>query len=254
MFKVPSYNRALKYSLDGFEDHPMQDLMALFISKRQEDITESLKSTSKFNYEDVFFLAFYRFISPYINLDTLPIDTLIYFQSSSEQSAATKVPCAGVGKKSCSYGNGFRRQDKSSSTKDRPRTMYFEEKYEASIRGEKDQRVFLDEPHIWNILATGKYVMPEKWRNIANSAYDDATLTEKIPRTLNKHLVPLDIRNKVVQKHKHCGNTSILALTKDKPDSDTEAETGSEDETITRNTKKIEIDADMQKILDEEGW
>lgn len=254
MFQVPSYNRSIKYTLTEFENDSMQDLMALFIAKTQDEITRSLQSTTKYNYEDTFFNMFYRFINPYINYATLPIDTMIYFQSSSEQSAGTKDAFMGSGKKSCSYGNGFRKANKSTSQKDSPKTVYFEEKYGASIRGEKDQRVFLDEPRIWTKLAVNEYVLPEKWRSIANSGYTDETLMESMPRILYKHLVPLKIRNKVVQKHKHCGNKTIMAITKIGSEEETCSETGSDTGSESASIKKIEIDADMQKILDEEGW
>jgi hypothetical protein len=79
-----------------------------------------------------------------------------------------------------------------------------------------------------------------------------------MPHVLYKHLVPLKIRNKVVQKHRHCGNKNTLAIAKigseEETCSETGSDTGSESIETTTFIKKIEIDADMQKILDEEGW
>jgi hypothetical protein len=250
MFQIPSYNRSIKHDIDVFENHSMQDVMAFFVAKKQEELTCRLKLVPKFQREDLFFGEFFRFAEPYVNYVSLPIDTVIYFKSSVEQTAGTQRGTEGTNNKSNAYAKSFQKANKASTQYNQAMTAYFEEKYGVTIRGEKDKRRFLDEQHLWNKLATDEYVLPEKWRKIANNGYDDTTLVCEIPRFLNKQLVPLSIRNKVVQKHRHCGHTS----TKEKIDSETEYETGSEDETIQLNTTKIEIDADMQKILEEEGW
>jgi hypothetical protein len=255
MFQVPSYNRSIKHDIDVFANHSMQDIMALFVAKKQEEITRQLKSVPHFQREDLFFGKFFRFAEPYINYGTLPIDTVIYFRSASEQTAGTQNGAGGTGNKSNSYAKSFQKANKANAQYNQAMTAYFEEKYGATIRGEKDQRRFLDEPRLWNKLATDDYILPEKWRNEANRGYDDATFVCSMPKMLNKQLVPLKIRNKVVQKHKHCGHAPITKIgSEEETEDETGPESGDEDETIKLNTKKIEIDADMQKILDEEGW
>lgn len=246
MFQAPYYNRASSYNICDFQSHYMQSLMALFMVKKHEDLMSRIKSAPKFCREDIFFDEFVRFIDKYVKYETLPIDVLIYFRSSAEQKPGTQLGVGGTGNKSKSYANSFKAANARSNQYSKAMTEYFETKYRAHIREDKDERRFLGEKHIWDKVAMEEYVMPAIWSEVAASAYDDATLASPIPYFLDKQLVPLDIRNKVVQKHKNQINRVESSSHR------TTTVSPIEDEAPV--VVLLEVDAETQKMLDDEGW
>lgn len=250
MFQAPYYNRALSYNICDFQSHYMQSLMALFMAKKQEDLLSRIKYAPKFCREDIFFDEFTRFIAKYVKFETLPIDVVIYFRSSSEQKPGTQLGVGGTGNKSNSYAKSFKTANARSNQCNKAMTDYFETKFRANIRDDKDERRFLGEKHIWDKVAMEEYVMPAIWSEVVDSAYDDATMKLPIPYFLDKQLVPLDIRNQVVQKHKNQINRIESRRSSVVPEED-------EEEVVLKVEAKslvLEVDAETQRMLDEEGW
>jgi hypothetical protein len=247
MFQAPYYNRSVSYNICDFQSHYMQSLIALFMDKKYADLLSRIKNAPKFCREDIFFDEFTRFISKYVKYETLPIDVVIYFRSSSEQKPGTQLGVGGTGNKSNSYAKSFKTANVRSNQCNKAMTEYFETKYRAHIRDDKDERRFLGEKHIWDKVAMEEYVMPAIWREVVETGYDDETLTKPIPYSLDKNLVPLDIRNRVVQKYKSQMNSGIRytpnPITNEEPE-----------ELVPSPIKLIVVDAETQKMLDDEGW
>lgn len=257
MFQAPYYNRAANHNICEFYSHQMQSLMALFMVKKQEDLMSRIKFAPKFCREDIFFDEFARFIAKYVNCEAMSVDVAIYFRSSSEQKPGTQLGAGGTGNKSKSYANSFKAANARSNQCNKAMTEYFETKYRARIREDKDERRFLGEQHIWDKVAADEYVMPEIWREVAATAYDDATLASAVPHSLDKQLVPLDIRNKVVQKHKNQINRSIRYTANPimkTDDDDDENEDKPSPLVPDQPVQSIVVDAETQRMTDEEGW
>jgi len=244
MFLAPVYNRTVKYDINEFQSHYLQSLMAVFVAKKQSELVSQLKHVPKFYREDLFFDEFNRFIGKYVNMETLATDLKIYFRSSAEQKPGTQIGAGGTGNRSGSYASSFRAANRASQDYNRASTAYFEEKYRASIRGEKDERRFLDEIHIWDKIAEDKYTMPTKWLKIVNMSYDDATFVAKLPESIDKQLVPLAIRNKVLQTHKNASRSSPTTVAIVPPLVPPE-------HTMAANPL---LEAEIEKMLEEEGW
>jgi hypothetical protein len=251
MFQAPYYNYSMKYDIGLFKDHALQNLLALFVSKKQEYLSLRMKPCPKFCREDYFFVEFIRFIGKYMNYETLAVDAMIYFNSTAEQVAGTQLGAGGTGNKSSSYAKSMRDSNQRSVESTAAKVAYMETKYRTKIRGDKDERVFLDVPRIWDLITEEKYVMPEKWLAVVARAYDDETLVAPVPADLDKALVPLAIRNKVVQKHAAKTTSRAVAIT------------GSVDDDAALVTptlvppepaNKIEIDAELKKMMEDEDW
>ena len=255
MFQAPYYNRSANHNICEFHSHQMQSLIALFMVKKQEDLMSRIKCAPKFCREDIFFDEFARFIAKYVNCEAMSIDVAIYFRSSSEQKPGAQLGAGGTGNKSKSYANSFKAANARSNQCNKAMTEYFETKYRAHIREDKDERRFLGEQHIWDKVAAEEYVMPAMWRKVAAAAYDDATLASAIPQSLDKQLVPLAIRNKVVQKHKNQMNRCVRYTANPIVNED-EDENEDEDKTLVPDQPVllIAVDAETQRIIDEEGW
>lgn len=258
MFQAPYYNRSIRYDIRSFKDHALQNLMALFVSKKQPELVRQMKSMARFYREDLFFNEFTRFVTKYINFETLPVDVTIYFRSSAEQKAGTQLGCGGTGDKSRSYAKSFRDANAQSVKSHIAMTEYFEEKYDAVIRGTKDERLFLDESGLWDKIADEKYVMPTKWLSVVETAYEDATLASPIPANVDKQLVPLAIRNRVVQKHnnatRRCCSSSVRRPNRNDDEEEEEDCTKRAVSAVPGHFIKIELDEETRRILEEEDW
>lgn len=256
MFQAPFYNRSSKFDIRDFQEHNLQNLLALFIHKKTDDLLSRIKFCPKFCREDIFFDEFTRFIGKYLNYETVPVDAMIYFKSSAEQKAGTQLGVGGTGNKSSSYAKSMRDANQRSVQYNSAMTRYFEEKFRASIHGDKDERVFLDVPRIWDQIAEEKYAMPEKWLAVVARSYDDATLSAPVPAEMDKALVPLDIRNKVVQTHAklQTANRIVATTTEEESEYNVETNLAAPAPVPPAPAKKIEIDAELQKMMEDEDW
>lgn len=188
-FNAPYYDRSVTYSIAAFYDHSLQSIMAVFIEKHPHLGTE-LASRPVYDRQDYFFYRFHKFVDTYVNMS---LDDGIYFGSTTKDKAGTQGGGVRVGK----Y---FTDKDKRQQSNHAGKIKYFEHKFKSCISGDKDERLFLGVSQIWNRIGAERDAILAPYMDAIASAYDDDSFSTPIPHKLNRYLVPLKLRNKVVQK------------------------------------------------------
>lgn len=191
-------NRVLNPSV--FKTHVMQTYLALFMSKPELYLTE-MTATPVALKQEKFFYLFMKMIKNYVNFNYEKEDdyeTLSYFGSLQIDKAGSVNVAGGGGSRSNSGTKYLIGQYKMGQEANKKRVEYLTKKYGIKINNMVDEREFLGYKEIWNI-ASPELVTAE-WKDQLEKGYDDMTLESMIPRRLNSALVPLVIRNKVVQK------------------------------------------------------
>ena len=101
----------------------------------------------------------------------------------------------------------------------------FAKKYKINLAPGTDERLFLGVREIWNHLdRAAEIVQNSQFPDVLARSYSDATLTAKIPENIveYKTLIPLDIRTRVLQKHKNSKRKPILFRTRNTEDEEEE--------------------------------
>lgn len=191
-------------SISYFYDHEVQSLVALFLTK-PELYKDHLSERDKQGY---FFDRFRAFAKDYYHFDK-DLDIAVYFSSLRKESAGEFNACGGAGKMSNSTKKYFKDRCKSVESNRQERIDSFAKKYRVDFE-KADPRQFVGVSEIWNRLDSAiEIVASSKWSDIASRAYTDPDLLEPIPKNLDKLLVPLEFRNRVVQKHRNAQRTSF---------------------------------------------
>lgn len=247
---IPYFDRKINYSTDIFKNSIIQTYIALFISKPElyKDIHE-LHDNDKQSY---FFNKFRRFLIKYYHFNIeKDFDLMTYFGDLQINKKGSVSICGG-GDSSRNAKKNALKNFRNSCESTIKTIEYMFSKYKITINSECDDREFIGHKYIWK-NPSPKLLEKDSWEWVSDQFYDDITLKTQFPETLDKSLVPLDIRNKVYQKWKNekaNKNRSILNSC-----SETESETDYEDKPNDENNKKfeqtLEIDEELQKEIDD---
>lgn len=192
---IPFYNKRQAYSASYFENHKLQKLMALFISK--PELYSGIYTQPLSSKQAYFFEKFRRFIDSYETFGEKDFDANFYFNDLSIDKLGSANICGGGGSRSNSGRKDLIQKYKIIQENNRKLIEYYKEKYNIQITQLVDERVFVGKKEIWK---NPKPEMVEHMKSVIESAYDDETLTKPFPEYLDKDLIPLKIRNKVYQK------------------------------------------------------
>ena len=202
--KTPYFDRKKTYdATERFANDPMQKILALFIS-RPENYSD-LASYGIEDKEDRFFTLFRGFSNNYIDLKLEKnFDTICYFRSLSVDRPGAANLCGGAGKMTGSAKKYFKDRCKRGQEDTKIMTTYLADKYKVLPHA----RTFLGHTEIWK--NPGPHLLElQGWQWVQNQSYDDATFQQPFPEKLDSDLVPLDIRNKTVQKWKNARRAKV---------------------------------------------
>jgi hypothetical protein len=241
--KVPYFDRRKSYNAEErFAKDPMQKLLALFLS--QPENYSDLASVDPEDREDVFFYKFGKFADNYINL-TLDkhFDTVCYFRSLSVDRPGAVNVCGGGGKLAGSSKKYFKDRYKRGQENTKIMSSYLADKYKVLPH----TRTFLGHTEIWK--NPGPHLLElEGWQWVKNQCYSEPDFKTPFPERLDSDLVPLEIRNKTIQKWKNARRSQV---------STTEQEADDEEEKAAPEVRAptpptIQITPEMQALMDED--
>ena len=183
-------------ALTRFQSHDLQIVLALFLTK--PELYADYKSQR--NLQDYFFTNFLKFAKAY--LQSTDPETYVYFGSVAVAASGSVSVCAGMGKISGASKSYFKSRAAAGAESRQNMIDGFERKYHIHFE-KSDPRTYLGETEIWKKLdRAAEIVAKSAWPNVAQMEYSDCTFTAPIPDLMDKRLVPIEIRNKVCQKHR----------------------------------------------------
>lgn len=191
-------------------------IMALFLTKPalySDVMTQKYRQTA-------FFEKFWRFASAYYKLKDSDADARVYFSSFELKQAGDYDICGGAGKLSGASKSYFKKRFHGVEMKRESSIEAFQRKYRM-VPG-KDTRLFLGVGQIWDKLnEASKIVAGSYWPDVASLEYSDPTLTAPANPNVIKLLIPLEFRNRALQKFsKRQGGSSIIRYATDEPEED----------------------------------
>lgn len=187
------------HSLTDFENHPLQSIMALFLTKR--DLYK--EHNSEKDKQGYFFYRFRLFAANYHNFDNS--DASVYFMSLYKYRAGEYDVCGGC-KMTSSAARYFKARHASAEAERAKIIDAFSKKYRTTFnqKGVEDPRLFLGVTQIWNKLDRAEEIVTKsQWPDIRTRSYNDHTFKTPFPEKLEKHLIPLTMRNRALQKYKN---------------------------------------------------
>lgn len=209
MISVPHFDRRVKYDIAKLHSHECQKYMALFLANPNN--YAGCKSQSHHDAQNYFFRKFRLFLEKYYTMSSKPaeFDANVYF-NSQHVSVAGSMYVAGKDR-----SNGGRKQLLDQFAQSQKQTKanvdYMKEKYGIQLANKGDERLFLGhrEPW-WN--PSPELLKKEGWEWVIAQSYCDETLSMPLPEIIDSQLVPLKIRNKVVQlwRKQHSINVVIV--------------------------------------------
>lgn len=259
---LPTFNKSAVYDKSVFETSIMQVYVALFISK--PELYASVHKLPSYAKQEEFFKLFRKFVLKYYTFDVRDerdIEWMVYFGSLQVDKAGCANICGGSGgSRSNSGKKGMLDNYKSGQEMTKKMIVYLSDKYKVLA----DDREFIGHKQIW--MDPSPALLEKagmEW--VANEGYDDETFATEFPVKLDKSLVPLAIRNKVVQKWKKwkSDKTAAEMAAAAKPsreEEEEEAESNGKvhDYRVAEETKEVVsgvvIDDELQKMLEEEDW
>jgi len=204
--KIPYFDRKRTYyAVERFSKDPMQKLLALFLSC-PENYSE-MASLDPAEKEDGFFYLFGKFADNYINL-TLDkhFDTMCYFRSLSLDRPGSVNVCGGGGKMTGSSKKYFKDRYKRGQDNTKLQSTYLADKYKVLPH----TRTFLGHTEIWK--NPGPHLLElEGWQWVKNQCYADPEFKTAFPEKLDSDLVPLEFRNKAIQKWKNARRSAVVS-------------------------------------------
>jgi len=199
--KLPYFDYRIRYDANVLYNHKIQKYIALFLSnpenyRQMEDINERDK-------QDYFMSILNTFFSKYIILSfERNFDEYIYFLSLNIDKQGS-VNINGGGDRQSPTAKRERINDyKETQNKKVKFIEYLNKKYGILITSQRDNRLFLGHTEIWK-NPSPELLKLEGWEWVLEKSYDDETLAKPFPEDLDSDLIPLNIRNKVLQKWRH---------------------------------------------------
>lgn len=189
--------------------------MALFLTKPEL----YARHTSVKNKQEYFFEEFHKFADKYYS-SASPADALdnVFFSNVCLNGINTQNICggkSGAGNFGSGGSSAAKQRFKSAEESRANRIAKFKKAYSVKLEPGMDERLFLGVSEIWNKLGdASEIVAKSRWPNAANIAYADDTFATPFPEVVEKQLVPLKIRNKVMQKKYPTKNDNTDRFTK----------------------------------------
>lgn len=247
---IPYFDRRITYSTDVFKSSIIQTYIALFISK--PELYSGIHEVHDYEKQSYFFKKFHKFLYQYYHLNVdKEFDLINYFNDLQINKKGSISVCGGGDASRNAKKNALKSFNKSVENNVKC-IEYFNQKYKIIINSERDDREFIGHKEIWK-NPSPKLLKKDSWEWVTNDFYDDLTFTKQLPDTLNKFLVPLEIRNKAYQKWKNQKSNKNKFILCDL--SDTESETDIEEpikkEELTDNVQQLNISDDLQREIDE---
>lgn len=248
---IPYFDRRISYSTNVFKNSMIQTYIALFICKPElyKDIY-SLHETEKQTY---FFKKFRLFLLKYyhFNIDK-DFDMMTYFGDLQINKKGSVSICGGGDSSRNSRKNALKSYNNSCQNTSK-NIEYLFAKYKININAELDEREFIGHREIWKNPSL-KLLEKDGWEWVLSQNYDDLTLNSPFPETLNKYLVPLEIRNKAYQKWKNIksNKTALIlnSISEDESDIDNK-ENDKNKKDQENNQNQFEISEDLQREIDD---
>jgi hypothetical protein len=196
MNSIPYFDRRVKHDVTKLHSHECQKYMALFLADPNN--YAGCKSQTHHDAQNYFFRKFRLFLEKYYTLTSKSVefDANVYF-NTQHISVAGSMYVAGKDR-----SNGGRKQLLDQFAQGQKQTKanvdYMKEKYGIQLANKGDERLFLGhrEPW-WN--PSPELLKKEGWEWVTAQLYCDETMATPLPEILDSQLIPLKIRNKVVQ-------------------------------------------------------
>jgi len=195
---TPYFDTHRVYEVSRFHHHELQKHFALFVS--QPELYRDISAVSDAEKQEYMFSQFHLFLQKYyqFNYET-QYDELAYFGSLSQDKAGFANICGGAGKASGSFRKEFLDKYRAGQKYKRVKIDYLSKKYRLTFGANSDPRLFLGHTEPWTRL-TPELLKKEGWEWVSAQSYTDATFATPFPEIVDGDLVPLAIRNKVLQK------------------------------------------------------
>lgn len=223
--KFPYFDKRIIHDKDILINCNMQKIMALFISNPIN--YQNVFQCSPEYKHSVFFNLFVTFYNLYITLNVDKVkdfDICVYFRCLNTFKKGTVNITGESGKISHCAKREFIGRFNESQKKILLIKNYLSQKYGFDFNQSKpDPRIFIGHQEIW-MNPSPELLKKENLEWVITQSYDDETFTKPFPDILDKDLIPLKIRNKVIQKWKTMRNNKLFKLPKDKIDEDEEEE------------------------------
>ena len=244
----PFFDRSRIHDIAWLNHNGIQKQFALFVSK--PELYDRMDEVPEADKQDYMFHCFKKMLSKYyqFNVDK-QYDELAYFGSLSQDKAGSANLCGGGDNKSRSGRGQIIGGYKASQAGRKVKMDYLAKKYGLSFK-DGDSRLFLGHTEPWKKLSPA-LLEKEGWGWVSDQCYSDETFQTPFPAKLDGDLIPLDIRNKVLQKWRAKRNAAIIISV---------AEAKEDDEDILpKSAPKMEpiavaFSEEDLKFLEEEGW
>lgn len=244
-----------KYNIAAFHDHYLQSILALFLTN-----AELYKDHHKYKHkQDYFFGEFGEFAAKYYHFSG---DESVYFGSVRKQAAGEANICGGAGKQSGASSRYFKNRYHDIEESREKRIDDFAQRYYGAPfdPSHTDPRLFLGVTEIWNKLDRALEVLAaSKWSDVRERSYDDVSGTMPLPKKLDKMLVPIDMRNIVMQQWRNAQSKSVTKLPSQYTDVDEEEREFLAAKTAVSAYTSVDANANpivfvVPEGLDEEEW
>jgi hypothetical protein len=248
----PFFDRFRIYDIAWLHHHTIQKQFALFVSKPElyADIGEIPESDK----QDYLFYSFQKMLSKYYHLNIeKQYDESAYFGSLSQDKVGAANICGGSDNKTrsarASRIGGYKAAQANRSAK----MDYLAKKYGLAFKGGADPRLFLGHAEPWKTLSPA-LLEKEGWGWVAEQSYSDETFHAPFPEKIDGDLIPLAIRNKVLQKwraKRNATSTRISCI-----DEESEENPGAIQPPELPKTEPIMsvFSEEEMKLILEEGW
>ena len=249
---APFFDRSRIHDIAWLNHNAIQKQFALFVSK--PELYAGIHELPETDKQDYMFYGFLKMLQKYYhwNVDK-QYDELAYFGSLSKDKAGSVNVCGGGDNKSRS-SQKQRISGYKSAQADRSAKMdYLAKKYGLSFK-DADPRLFLGHTEPWKKLSPA-LLEKEGWGWVAEQCYSDETFQTPFPAKIDGDLVPLDIRNKVLQKWRAKRNAAAVVVAA-KPLKEEDEDTQKPELEPTPVSAPIVVaysEEDLQ-FLEEEGW
>jgi hypothetical protein len=219
----------------------MQAYMALFLAtpRFHQAVADAAPHTRMFEF-------FSRFTQWVLNYYTPTQEEFLFFCVPHIAKAAGSEFTFGGSHKETAHSKAARKSREENIEK---WTQHFKKLYGINV-GLDDMRVFAGCVKPWNNLRS--FVMPECHAEVLTTSYDDASLETPLPAKLNADLVPMAIRNRVLQKWRKLHAAPTIIIPKVPLVEDDEPAVA---EQTTPILDKYVLDfTEIQRLADEEDW
>jgi hypothetical protein len=248
----PFFDRSRIHDIAWLNHNGIQKQFALFVSK--PELYDRMDEVPEADKQDYMFHCFKKMLSKYYhwNVDK-QYDELAYFGSLSQDKAGAVNVCGGGDNKSRSGRGQIIGGYKASQAGRKVKMDYLAKKYGLSFK-DGDSRLFLGHTEPWKKLSPA-LLEKEGWGWVSDQCYSDETFQTPFPAKIDGDLIPLDIRNKVLQKWRAKRNAVIVVAQTPKEEDELPIKPESVSAPVPVSAPiVVAFSEEDLKFLEEEGW